>query len=80
MNENERAAREWDRTLDGFAAELTSAAYAVALRHRAGAPWVDLELGLWKALAETVRQWDRALIGREGRRAPRTGPPFRGSA
>ena len=59
MNANERAAREWDRTLERLAAEVTATAYAIALRHGAGGSWLDLELGLWKALARTVREWTR---------------------
>jgi hypothetical protein len=68
MNDKERAAREWDRALECLAAHVASTAYAIALRHRAGGSWVDLELGLWRALARTVRAW--------GRRHP--GPPTEG--
>jgi hypothetical protein len=59
MNDNERAAREWDRALERLAAEVTATAYAVALRHGAGRSWIDLELGLWEALTRTVREWGR---------------------
>jgi hypothetical protein len=59
MSENERAAGEWDRALERLTADVTSTAYAIALRHRAGEPWIDLELGLWKALSRTVREWGR---------------------
>jgi hypothetical protein len=45
--------------VDSLAAELTSAAYPVLLRGGLGGSWVELELGLWKALAETVRKWAR---------------------
>jgi hypothetical protein len=61
MSDSERAAREWDGALDRLAAEVTATAYAVALRHGAGGSWVDLELGLWEALARTVREWGRRL-------------------
>jgi hypothetical protein len=57
MNDNVRAARERDRTLERLTADLTDAAYTVALRHGAGGSWIDLELGLWKALAGTVQEW-----------------------
>jgi hypothetical protein len=50
---------EQQRCLDNFAAELTTAVYPVALRHGIGGSWVDLELDLWKALAETVKQRGR---------------------
>jgi hypothetical protein len=57
MSDNERAAWEWDRALDRLAAEVTTTAYAIALRHGAGVSWVDLQLGLWAALTRTVREW-----------------------
>ena len=50
-----------DQPLEAFTAELTAAAYAVALRHGAGDKWLDLELDLWLALTETVNKWGRAL-------------------
>jgi len=53
---------EQETCLDNLAAELTTAVYPVALRHGIGGSWVDLELDLWKALSETVRQ-----RGRKGR-------------
>jgi hypothetical protein len=59
VNDNARAAAERDALLDSFAAELTRAAYHVALRHRAAGTWLDLELDLWRALAGTVKQWGR---------------------
>jgi hypothetical protein len=57
MNDDERAAREQDRALERLAADLTDIAYAIALRHGAGGSWIDLELGLWEALAGAVREW-----------------------
>jgi hypothetical protein len=59
MNDSRRAGRDRDALLDDFAAELTRAAYSVALRHRAAGTWLDLELDLWRALADTVKQWGR---------------------
>jgi hypothetical protein len=59
--------------LEAFAADLTAAAYLVALRHGLGDRWLDLELDLWRALTETVKKW-----GREGPRA--AGPWGRPSA
>ena len=50
-----------DVLLETFAAELTLAAYRVALRTRTQATWLDLELDLWKALANTVQTWGREL-------------------
>jgi hypothetical protein len=45
--------------LDTFAAELALAAYRVALRTRAEGTWLDLEIDLWRALADTTRAWER---------------------
>ncbi len=42
-------------------AELTVAAYGVALRHAAEGKWPDLELDLWHALTEVVSQWKLAV-------------------
>jgi hypothetical protein len=50
-----------------LAAELTSAAYPVALRRGLEGSWLELELGLWRALAGTVEK-----CARECRRG---GPP-----
>ena len=50
-----------DRLLETFAAELTFAAYCVALRARRQGTWLDLELDLWRALADTVERWGREL-------------------
>ena len=46
-----------DVLLETFAAELTRAAYCVALRHQTRGTWLDLELGLWRALADKVKTW-----------------------
>jgi hypothetical protein len=59
MNGDEGTARDRDCLLEHFAAELTAAAYPVALQYGRGGSWVDLELGLWRAMAETVRKWGR---------------------
>jgi hypothetical protein len=50
-----------DALLETFAAELTYAAYRVALRTGTQGTWLDLQLDLWKALAETVRTWDEGI-------------------
>jgi hypothetical protein len=46
-------------SLDDLIAELTAAAYPIALRHQASNEWLDLELELWWALAQTVKNWDQ---------------------
>jgi hypothetical protein len=56
---NRNTASEQDILLEDFTAELTSAAYAVVLRHGGGNQWLDLELDLWRALTDTVQKWRR---------------------
>jgi hypothetical protein len=46
-----------DTSLENFTAELTRAAYSVALQQGIRSSWIELELGLWSALAETVKNW-----------------------
>jgi hypothetical protein len=48
-----------DILLENFAAELTCAVFPIALRHGMMGSWIKVELGLWRALAETVRKWAR---------------------
>jgi AcrR family transcriptional regulator len=67
MSSNARPADDGGTFLEAFAAEVTGAAYPIALRHAIGGSWLDLELGLWKALADTVEHWARP--------APRPGSP-----
>ncbi len=59
MSDNPRAACNRDGLLENFAAELTSAAYPLALRQGIRGSWLNVELGLWRALAETVKKWAR---------------------
>jgi hypothetical protein len=59
MSDYRGAVSNRDNLLEYFAAELTSAAYAVALRHGLEAKWLDLQLELWKAVEETVKKWDQ---------------------
>jgi hypothetical protein len=56
MSDNDGDTCNWDTMLENFAAELTSAAYAVALRHGVEEKWLDVELELWKALKEAVKK------------------------
>ena len=62
MNGEKSANR--DMLLDNFAAELTLTAYRIALRNRTAGTWVDLELGLWSALADKLKTWgqDKCLV------------------
>ena len=49
--------------LDDFVAALTEAAYPIALRHKGGEEWLDLELELWRVLTQTVQRWERRALG-----------------
>jgi len=62
MSDNHCASCNRDARLENFAAELTRAAYGVALRHGTTGTWVDLQLDLWKALADTVKAWGRGSL------------------
>ncbi|HJZ57806.1 MAG TPA: PaaI family thioesterase [Gemmataceae bacterium] len=68
MNGEDSGSR--DARLETFAAELTLAAYGVALQTRTRDTWVDLELGLWRVLADTVKMWGKH--DRLGKVAPMT--------
>jgi hypothetical protein len=48
--------------LEDFVAELTEAAYPVALQHKGNKDWLDLELNLWQTLAQTVKTWHERQI------------------
>ncbi len=61
MNGDFQAPVNRDALLETFAAELTLAAYRVALRTRTQATWLDLELDLWRELADTVKTWGSQL-------------------
>jgi hypothetical protein len=65
MNAPGVLAAAWDPTLEPFAAELTEAAYPIALRHGAHQHWLALQLDLWHALATTVQKWSRQVPGPE---------------
>jgi hypothetical protein len=61
MNAGNMTPGDWDALLVTFAAELTNAAYRVVLQHGRTGSWVDLELDLWKVLAERVQEWGTAI-------------------
>ena len=54
MNDHRAIVGDVNRSFEAIAAELTAAAYPVALRHAVEHKWLDLELELWRALFETV--------------------------
>ena len=43
-------------TLEDFAAQLTQAAYCVALRHGVKDSWLDVEIELWRVLADGLKR------------------------
>lgn len=51
----ERSGGEISPELEAYAARLTAAAYAVALRHGVRGSFADLELDLWRELRAVVR-------------------------
>jgi hypothetical protein len=57
MSDNHGVTCSPDTRLESFAAELTSAAYRVALRHGTRGTWLGLELELWRVLTEVVKKW-----------------------
>jgi hypothetical protein len=56
-------------SLGTFAAELTIAAYPIALRHGIHGSWFQLEVDLWTALVRVFEQWqhDTERQGQLGR-------------
>ncbi len=62
MNGHPKAPLSRDAQLETFTAELTVAAYRVALRNKTRGTCVDLELDLWKELADTVKTWEREFF------------------
>jgi len=59
MTDNHRIACDWGTRIENFAAELTRAVYPLVLRRGLKNSWLKVELGVWKALAETVKTWLR---------------------
>jgi hypothetical protein len=57
MNDHRAVVADADSSSEALAAELTAAAYPIALRHAIGDEWLDLQLELWQVLTETVKKW-----------------------
>jgi len=53
--------------LDNVTAQLTEAAYLVAMRHGGEGSWIDLKLDLWEVLADEIHKWRRESSRRFGR-------------
>src|SRR5262245_32105507 len=60
MTLDNAAALDSAHGLTAFAADLTDAAYRVALRHGIDGSWIDLQLDVWRALAASVDEMQRA--------------------
>ena len=50
-----------DALLEAFTADITLAAYRVALQTGTRGTWLDLQLDLWRTLADKVKTWGREL-------------------
>jgi hypothetical protein len=59
INDCALATANRDVMLETFVAELTCAAYQVALRHGAAGTWLDVQLNIWQALTDTVKLWEQ---------------------
>jgi hypothetical protein len=59
MHNEDHTTRNRDARLQLLAAELTSAAYPLVFWRGTEGSWVRMQLGLWKALAETIAEWAR---------------------
>ena len=44
---------------EDLAAELTEAAFLVALRHRVGTDWLDRKVELWHAITRPISAWEQ---------------------
>lgn len=56
MNANVATLNRKETALEEFAAELTDAAFPVALEHGVGNDWLDVKLDLWRALDRAVKK------------------------
>ena len=61
MNRDSKAPVDTAALVEAFAAELALAAHRVALRTRTQGTWLDLELDLWRALADTAKTWGEGI-------------------
>ena len=59
MIDNHCTSCDRDTRIENFAAELTRAVYPLVLRRGLKDSWIRMELGLWRAVAEVLKKWDR---------------------
>lgn len=62
MNDQRTTPPDQDEVLDTFAAELTVAAYPIALKYGVLGSSLDLELEIWKTFTELVRRRGREIF------------------
>ena len=62
MSPNDSTARSLDSAIENFAAELTEAAFPVALRYGVIGSSVDLKVEVWRKLTETLKKLPRELL------------------
>jgi hypothetical protein len=63
MNNEHATQNDQDVLLDTFAAELTQAAYPIALKYGVLGSSLDLELEIWKTLTDLVHKRGHELLG-----------------
>ena len=56
MNDHRTVVVDAEQSLAALAAELTAAAYSVALQHAVGDRWLELQLELWRVLTQTLKK------------------------
>ncbi len=56
MNQTAETINEQDELLDTFAAELTDAAYPIALKYGVSGSSLDLELEIWKTFIDLLHR------------------------
>ena len=61
MNPQQTADCDQDIVVTALAAELTNAAYPVALKYGISGSSIDLELEIWKTLTDVVCKWRSEL-------------------
>jgi hypothetical protein len=62
MSNQGETIRDQDDALDTFAAELTDAAYPIALKYGISGSSLDLELEIWKTFIELVHRRAREVF------------------
>jgi hypothetical protein len=62
MSDNHRTDCDQDTRIENFAAELTRAVYPVVLRRGLRDSWIKMELGLWRAVEEVLKNWGRQWL------------------